>query len=328
MMAMAMDKTLKIGLLTSGGDAPGMNAVIRAVVRTGAYHKMRVYGISRGFEGLLNAEVDELLPRDVKDIIHRGGTILRTARCPSMMTEEGQKKAAEVVKVLGLDALVVIGGDGTFRGAESLSVLGVNVIGIPATIDLDMACTEYTIGFDTAVNTGMDSINKLRDTSSSHERCSVVEVMGRGSGQLALWCGLVGGAEEVLIPEYREVNKETVIQQIIHSRTRGKKHNLVVVAEGVGGSVELSKEIQRVLGIEARATILGHLQRGGSPTAHDRMHGSMMGYLAVDAIVKNEMNKAIIVCNGKHKLMDLNEAINCEKQYDHEIYEMIKVLAV
>jgi 6-phosphofructokinase 1 len=328
MMAVAMDKTLKIGLLTSGGDAPGMNAVIRAVVRTGAYHKTRVYGISRGYEGLLNAEVDELLPRDVKDIIHRGGTILRTARCPAMMTEEGQQKAAEVAKVMGLDALVVIGGDGTFRGAASLSALGVNVIGIPATIDLDMACTEYSIGFDTAVNTGMDSINKLRDTSSSHERCSVVEVMGRGSGALALWCGLTGGAEEVLIPEYRDIDKEMVIQQIIHSRTRGKRHNLIVVAEGVGGSVELAKEIQRVLGIEARATILGHLQRGGSPTAHDRIHGSIMGYLAVEAILKGEVNKAVIVSGGKHKLMDLHEAINSEKQYDHDTYEMIKILAV
>ena len=325
---MAAEKQLKIGILTSGGDAPGMNAVIRAAVRTGAYHKMRVYGINRGYEGLLNAEVDELSPRDVKDIIHRGGTILRTARCPALINEEGQRKAAEVVKVLGLDALIVIGGDGTFRGAASLAALGVNIIGIPATIDLDMACTEYAIGFDTAVNTGMDSINKLRDTSSSHERCSVVEVMGRDSGMLALWCGLVGGAEEVVIPEFKEIDTDAVVQQIIYSRTRGKKHNLVVVAEGVGGSVALAKEIQRVLGIEARATILGHLQRGGSPTAHDRMHGSVMGYLAVGAVVKGERNKAVVVKDGKHILIDLNDALNCERVYDHSVYEMIKVLAV
>ena len=325
---MADDRQLKIGVLTSGGDAPGMNAVIRAVVRTGCYNKMKVYGISRGFEGLLNAEIDELTPRDVKDIIHRGGTILRTARCPAMMKEEGQQKAAEVAKVLGLDALIAIGGDGTFRGAESLSKLGVNIVGIPATIDLDMACTEYTLGFDTAVNTGMEDINKLRDTSSSHERCSVVEVMGRDAGYLALWCGLTGGAEEVLIPEYRKVDKEDVIQQIIHSRTRGKKHNLIVVAEGVGGSTELSKEIQRVLGIEARATILGHLQRGGSPTALDRMHGSVMGYKAVEAVLNGEKNKAVVVRGGKHILIDLEEALSSKKEYDNSMYEMIKVLAV
>ena len=325
---MPADKKLKIGVLTSGGDAPGMNAVIRAVVRTGIYHGMKVYGISRGYEGLLNAEVDELTTLNVRDIIHRGGTILRTARCPSMLKEEGQQRAATVVKVLGLDALVVIGGDGTFQGAASLSLLGVNIIAVPATIDLDMACTEYTIGFDTAVNTGMENINKISDSSSSHERCSVVEVMGRDSGCLALWCSLTGGAEEVLIPEYREVDNDAVIKQIIHNRTHGKKHNLVVVAEGVGGSFKLSQEIEKVLGIEARATTLGHLQRGGSPTAIDRMHGSVMGYMAVEAVLNGEVNKAVVVSGGKHILIDLDQALQIEKTYDHSLYEMIKVLAV
>ena len=325
---MSKEKNIKIGMLTSGGDAPGMNAVIRAVVRAGGQNNMKVYGISRGYEGLLNAEIDELTSRDVKDIIHRGGTILRTARCPEMMTKEGQKKAAEIVRVLGLDALIVIGGDGTFKGGQSLSENGVNIIAVPATIDLDLACSEYTLGFDTAVNTGMANINNLRDTSSSHERCSVVEVMGRDAGYLALWCGLTGGAEEVLIPEDKNTDTEAVIQQIIHNRTRNKKHNLVVVAEGIGGSVALSKNIEKTLGIEARATILGHLQRGGSPTALDRMHGSVMGFKAVEAVLNGEKNKAVVVSGGKHILIDLKEALTMKKEYDPSMYEMIKVLAI
>lgn len=325
---MPVEKQLKIGILTSGGDAPGMNAVIRAIVRAGVHHRMKVIGIKRGFEGLLNAEIEELTSPDVSDIIQRGGTILLTARCPAMLTEEGQRKAAEVAKVLGLDTLIVVGGDGSFKGALALNRLGVNVLGIPATIDLDMACTEYTIGFDTAINTGMEAINRIRDTSSSHERCSVVEVMGRDAGYLALWCGMTGGAEEVLIPEYRTVNTEAVLQQIIHNRSQGRRHNLVVVAEGVGGSVALAKEIQRVLGIESRATILGHLQRGGSPTAIDRMHASMMGFLAVEAVVKGERNKVVVVREGRHTYMDMEEALSCEKKFSPDMYEMIKILAI
>jgi 6-phosphofructokinase 1 len=325
---MAVEKQLKIGVLTSGGDAPGMNAAIRAVIRAAAHFQMKVFGIMRGYEGLINAEIDELVPDDVKDIILRGGTILRTARCPAMMNEEGQKKAAEVAKVLGFDGLVVIGGDGSYKGAQAISKFGVNVIGIPATIDLDMACTEYTIGFDTAVNTAMEGINRLRDTSSSHERCSVVEVMGRNAGYLALWCGMIGGAEEVLIPENPNVNTEAVIQQIIHNRSKGKRHNLIVVAEGVGGSDKLASEIQRVIGIDARATILGHLQRGGSPTDVDRMHASVMGYMAAEAVAKGEKNKAVVVKNGKHILMDIDEALNAKKVYDPTMYEIIKILSI
>ncbi|MCL2707912.1 MAG: 6-phosphofructokinase [Defluviitaleaceae bacterium] len=325
---MAANGKQRIAVLTSGGDAPGMNAVIRAVVRTGVNNGYGVFGIKRGYDGLLSADIEEINSREVKDIIHRGGTILRTARCQGMMTEDGQRKAAEIAKVFGIGTLIVIGGDGTFKGGLALSKFGVNVIAIPATIDLDMACTEYTIGFDTAVNTGMDSINKLRDTSSSHERCSVVEVMGRDAGYLALWCGMAGGAEEVLIPESPETNTEAVIEQIIRNRSKGKKHNLVVVAEGFGGSIALSKEIERVLGIEARTTILGHLQRGGSPTALDRMHASFMGCIAVKAAIAGEKNKAVVFKGGKHVLIDLAEAIDCKKTYDPAMYETIKTLAV
>ncbi len=321
-------KQTKIGVLTSGGDAPGMNAAIRAVVRTAVYYDMKVMGIMRGYEGLLSGEITEMTPRSVSDTIHKGGTILLTARCEEMMTEEGQKKAAEICKVLGLDALVVIGGDGSFKGGLALSRHGINVIGIPGTIDLDIGCSDYTIGFDTAVNTGMEAINKIRDTSSSHERVSVVEVMGHHAGYLALWCGMTGGAEEIMIPEYTEVNTESVIQQIIQNRSKGKTHNLIVVAEGVGGSQTLAKEIQRVTGIESRATILGYLQRGGMPTAIDRMHASVMGHLAVETIKNGDRNKVIAYKEGKHVALDLEEALAMTKPYDQRMYDMIKILAI
>ena len=321
------DVNLRIGLLTSGGDAPGMNAAIRAVVRAGSHHNMRVFGVSGGYEGLFKGDIDELHPDEVTNIIHRGGTILRTARCMEMMTEEGQKRASEVLKVMKLDAVIIIGGDGSFRGARALSRHGIGIIGIPATIDLDMDCTEYTIGFDTAVNTAADAIMKIRDTSSSHERCSVVEVMGRGAGYLALWCGLAGGAEEVLIPE-APIKTEEVIEQILRNRAKGKKHNLVVVAEGVGGSDEIAKDIGRILNIEARSTVLGHLQRGGTPTALDRMHATMMGYLAVQAIHNGDVNKVVVYRNGKHELIELNEALNAKKSYSPDLYGVIKMLAI
>ena len=321
------DVNLRIGVLTSGGDAPGMNAAIRAVVRTGSHFNMRVFGVSGGYEGLFKGDIDELHPDEVTNIIHRGGTILRTARCMEMMTEEGQKRASEVLKVMKLDAVIIIGGDGSFRGARALSRHGIGVIGIPATIDLDMDCTEYTIGFDTAVNTAADAIMKIRDTSSSHERCSVVEVMGRGAGYLALWCGLAGGAEEVLIPE-APIKTEAVIEQILRNRAKGKKHNLVVVAEGVGGSDEIAKDIGRILNIEARSTVLGHLQRGGTPTAVDRMHATMMGFLAVQAVHKGDVNKVVVYRNGKHELIELNDALYAKKTYSPELYDIIKVLAI
>lgn len=323
-------KTIKkIGVLTSGGDAPGMNAAIRAVVRTALYHDVSVIGIRKGYNGLINGEIKEMYSKDVSNVMNLGGTILHTARCPEMMTEEGQNKAAAIYKILGLDALVVIGGDGSYRGMAELAKRGVNCIGIPATIDLDMNNTEYTIGFDTAVNTGMDALNKLRDTSSSHERCSVVEVMGRDAGYIAIWCGMVGGAEDVMFPECKEeIDSAKVIQQILENRSIGKRHNLIVVAEGVGGTQKLAKEIQDITGIQTRATILGHLQRGGSPTAVDRMHASMMGYHAVKAILAGEQNKVVAYNKGRYEILDLDKALKMEKTLDREIYEVIKVLAI
>ncbi|MDR1560716.1 MAG: 6-phosphofructokinase [Clostridiales bacterium] len=322
-------KPKKIGLLTSGGDAPGMNAAIRAVVRTALNYGMKVTGIMRGYDGLLSGDIIEMHAHSVSDIIHRGGTILRTARCPEMMTEAGLEKGAGICKVLSLDTLVVIGGDGSFHGALELSKRGVNVVGIPGTIDLDLSCTDYTIGFDTAINTAMDAINKIRDTSGSHERCSVVEVMGRHAGYIALWSSLTGGAEEVLIPENGEErnSKERVIEQIIENRALGKRHNLIVVAEGVGGSVSLAKEIEKMTGIESRATILGHLQRGGSPTAVDRMHAAYMGYKAVECIQNGEVNRVVVFKNGRHESMDIAEALNYNRPYDDTMYNIVKMLA-
>ncbi|KAI4452938.1 pyruvate kinase [Holotrichia oblita] len=308
-------KQKKIGVLTSGGDAPGMNAAIRALVRTCVYNNIKVTGIKRGYEGLLTGDILELTARSVSDTIHRGGTILLTARCPEMLTQEGQEKAAQIYKILGLDALVVIGGDGSLTGGLMLSRLGVNIIGIPGTIDMDLPCTEYTIGFDTAVNTGMDAINKIRDTSTSHERCSVVEVMGRNAGNIALWCAMTGGAEDVLLPEMNkeENNNDTIIKQIIENRAKGKTHNLILVAEGAGGSAELAAEIKKVTGIESRATVLGHLQRGGSPTAVDRMHASMMGHMAVEIFMQGLQNKVIIFKNSDYTYMDIEEALACKR---------------
>ena len=321
------EKNLRIGVLTSGGDAPGMNAAIRAVVRTAAGLGIRTYGIRTGYEGLFKGDIDEIDHSDVSGIIYMGGTILRTARCAEMMTEAGQRRAAEVIKVLRLDGVIVIGGDGSFNGALALSKLGVKVMAIPATIDMDMEFTEYSIGFDTAVNAAAEAIIRIRDTSSSHERCSVVEVMGRDSGQLALWCGLTGGAEEVLIPEH-PLNTDSVIEQILHNRAQGKHHNLIVVAEGVGGSDVLAKEIERVLGIEARATVLGHLQRGGTPTALDRMHATLMGHMAVKGISEGELNKAVAYRDGRHVLVSLEEALVAKRKYSHELYEITKLLAI
>jgi len=322
-------KPKKIGLLTSGGDAPGMNAAIRAVVRSAVNSGLKVTGIMRGFEGLLTGDIIDMKASSVSEMLNRGGTILRTARCPEMMTEAGQDKAAGICKILNLDCLVVIGGDGSFRGALSLAKRGVNVMCIPGTIDLDLGCTDYTLGFDTAVNTAVDAIDRIRDTSTSHERVSVVEVMGRLAGHIALWSGLTCGAEVVLIPERGEErnNVDRIIEQIIENRALGKTHNLIVVAEGVGGSDALAKEIERKTGIESRATILGHLQRGGSPTALDRMHAAYMGGKAVECILNNEFNKVIVFRNGVHGSMDIEEAVNYARPYDNTMYNIIMTLA-
>lgn len=320
-------RRLRVGILTSGGDAPGMNAVIRAVVRSALHFNMRVYGIKAGYQGLFRADINEMSTDDVSDIIHRGGTVLRTARCLEMISEEGQQRAAEVIKAMQLDAIIVVGGDGSFKGALALSKLGIKVICIPATIDLDMDCTEYTIGFDTAVNTAASAIICIRDTSSSHERCSIVEVMGRNAGYLALWCGMAGGAEEVIFIENR-VETQIVMEQLMKNRSKGKRHHLIVVAEGVGGSESLAKEIERVLDIETRATVLGHMQRGGTPSAMDRMHGSVMGYMAIKAIQEDNVNKVVVYKNGKHDMLALDEALTMRKEYNPEMYEITKILSI
>lgn len=325
-----MEKEIrKIGVLTSGGDAPGMNAALRAVVRTALNNNIQVVGIRKGYNGLMNGDIKDLKGKDVSEILSRGGTILHSARALEMLTEEGQQKAANIYKILGLDALVVIGGDGSFNGCKALMKYGVNCIGIPATIDLDIRCSEYTIGFDTAVNTGVEAISKLRDTTGSHERCSVCEVMGRDAGYIALWCAMGGGAEEVLIPEEKELGtSDRVIKQILENRSKGKHHNLIVVAEGIGGSQELAKEIQEITGIQTRATILGHLQRGGTPTALDRIHASRMGYIAVKSIMEGDMNKIVAYNKGEYQTIDIEEALSMQKEFDKEMYDIIKVLSI
>lgn len=319
-------KVTTIGVLTSGGDAPGMNAAIRSVVRTAISRGIKVMGIRKGYNGLLAGDVFEMDTRSVSDIIQRGGTILQTARCKEFITAEGQQRGADMCHVFGIDGLVVIGGDGSFQGAEKLANLGINTIGVPGTIDLDIACTEYTIGFDTAVNTAMDAINKIRDTSTSHRRCSIVEVMGRHAGYIALWCAINSGAEMVLLPEVPRPSDEEIVKKIIENKNKGKKHFLIVVAEGVGGAEQLAQTIEKVTGIESRATILGHLQRGGSPTAVDRMQASMMGAKAVDLLCEGKAKRVVAYINGQYVDYDINEALKMTKQLDPYMYSLSDIL--
>lgn len=323
-----MNEIKTIGVLTSGGDAPGMNAAVRAVVRTGIYYGFKVMGVRKGYEGLLNGDVAEMTPRSVGDLIHRGGTILQTARSAEFNTEAGVKKAISIAKVFGIDALVVIGGDGSFRGALDLSNQGLITMGIPGTIDNDIACTEYTIGFDTAMNTVQDAIDKIRDTAYSHERCSVLEVMGRKAGYIALNVAISGGAEAVVLPE-KEFNVDRdIIKPIIEGRNRGKKHYLVVIAEGVGGAVEIAKYIEEKTDIKTRATILGHIQRGGSPTVHDRVMASRMGSHAVKLLKQGSTNRVIAVQNGSLVDFDIKEALKMKKGIDEDMVELNKILAL
>ena len=315
-----------IGVLTSGGDAPGMNAAIRAVVRTAIANGLNVWGIRRGYHGLLREELIPMNGKDVSDIIQRGGTILQTARSKQMRTEEGQLKAAGVLKKYGIQGLVVIGGDGSFAGAQKLSNYGINVIGIPGTIDLDIACTEYTIGFDTAANTAMEAIDKIRDTSSSHERCSIVEVMGRDAGYLALWCGIANGAERILLPEQHGYDEEAIVRDVVEARNSGKKHFIIINAEGVGDSINMAKRIEEATGLETRATILGHLQRGGSPTVKDRVYASIMGAKAVELLVAGKMNRVVGYKHGEYIDFDINDALKMHKDipdYQVEIANML-----
>lgn len=315
-----------IGVLTSGGDAPGMNAAIRAVVRTATADGMKVKGIRRGFSGLIDEDIIDLSTSDVTDIIQRGGTFLYTARCPEMITREGQDAAAQMCRKHNLDALIVIGGDGSFKGGQALVERGINVIGIPGTIDLDIACTEYTIGFDTAVNTAMDAVDKIRDSSTSHERCSIIEVMGRHAGYIALWCGIANGAEAVLTTELYNYEEQKLIDDIKNKRSNGRKHYIIVNAEGIGDSEDMAKRIEYATGVETSATILGYLQRGGNPTCKDRVYASAMGAKAVDILYKGGQNRVVAYKNGEFMDFDLVEALNMKKTLDPHMVAMLSRL--
>ena len=323
-----MSEYKTIGVLTSGGDAPGMNAAVRAVVRAAINKGHRMMGIRRGYEGLLNGEIEEMKLRSVSEIIHRGGTVLYTARCEEFKTEEGLRKGVEMCHKMGIDGLVVIGGDGSYRGAQALSRQGINAIGIPGTIDLDIACTEYTIGFDTAVNTAMEAIDKVKDTSSSHERCSIIEVMGRHAGYIALWCGIANGAEDILLPENYDYNEQEIINHIIESRKKGKIHHLIINAEGIGHSTSMAKRIEAATGIETRATILGYMQRGGSPTAMDRYYASIMGSYAVDILLEGKTNRVVGYRYGEFTDFGIEEALQMQKDIDRYQYEVARRLTI
>lgn len=309
----------KIAILTSGGDAPGMNAAVRAVVRTALDNGIEVMGVKRGYAGLLNGELFNMDRSSVSDIIQRGGTVLRTARCLEFKQEEVRKRAVKILKAYGVDALVVIGGDGSFMGAKLLSKLGVKTVGLPGTIDNDLAYTDYTIGFDTALNTVIDSINKIRDTSTSHERVSIIEVMGRHCGDLALHAGIAGGAEAILVPELG-FDKDELCRKILEGKAQGKMHNLVILAEGIGGAFELAKDVEDVTGIETRATILGHTQRGGSPSAFDRVLASKMGAKAVEVLLEGKTSRVIGIKENEIFDQDIDEALALGRKFDEKLF--------
>lgn len=311
----------KIGVLTSGGDAPGMNAVIRAVVRAGIAKGMEVVGIRRGYNGLINGDIVPLEARSVSDIIQRGGTMLYTARCAEFRYEEGLQKAKQTCIENGIEGIVVVGGDGSFRGAADLSARGILCVGVPGTIDNDISMTEYTIGYDTAMNTAMEMVDKLRDTAQSHDRCSVVEVMGRNAGYIALNTGIACGATAIITKEEPFTINE-VIQRIINGQRTGKHHFIVVVAEGIGNSEQIAKEIEQATGVESRATILGHVQRGGSPTVRDRVAASELGYYAVDLLSRDIGNRVVGLQKNAVVDYDIQEALKMTKPFEHELYEI------
>ena len=323
-----MSQQKAIAVLTSGGDAPGMNAAFRAVVRTGINMGMKVYGVYRGFNGLLNQDVAEMNLRSVSEIIGYGGTKLYTARSEEFKTLEAQQRAAEFCRSLGICGVVVIGGDGSFRGARALTNAGINCIGVPGTIDNDIACSEYTVGFDTAMNTALQMVDRIRDTAQSHDRCSIVEVMGRRCGDIALQTGIATGATAILVPEVKYNIERDVITRIINPQKTGKKHFIVVVAEGVGGVRDLAKYIEQRLDIEARATILGHVQRGGSPTLRDRVVASQMGYKAVELLKNNIGNRVVVMRGGKITDLDINEALDMKRVFDTELYKIAMTISI
>lgn len=323
-----MDEIKRIGVLTSGGDAPGMNAAIRGVVRSGIYNGFTVYGIRRGYEGLLKGDMTEMNLRSVSDIMARGGTILQTARSVEFNTPEGVQRAKTMAEVFRLDAVVVIGGDGSFRGARDLARIGVRVMGIPATIDNDVGCTDYTIGFDTALNTVTDAIDKIKDTAQSHERCSVVEVMGRDAGYIALHAGIANGAEVVILPEKGFELNADIIKPIIDCRNRGKHHYVVVIAEGIGDSAQIAKDINAITGIKTTTTILGHIQRGGKPSVRDRVTAGLMSVYATGLLKKGVYNRIIASKGDDIVDIDIEEALEMKKTIDEEMITTSKILSL
>ena len=316
----------RIGVLTSGGDAPGMNAAVRAVVRTAIFHGVECYGIRRGYNGLISGDIIKLDEKSVGHIINRGGTILYTARSKEFMTEDGQKKAVATCKFLGLDGIVVIGGDGTFRGANALSKHGINVIAIPATIDNDIGCTNYSIGFDTAANTAIECIDKLRDTMQSHERCSVVEVMGRNAGFLAMYVGLAVGATAVLVPEKPIDFEKDVIEKIRQARFNGFTHYMIVVAEGAGSAADIAAKIKQSIELDPRVTVLGHIQRGGCPNGRDRVNATKMGYLAVELLLQNKTNRVVCTHGGSFTDEDIDTALAMRRDIQNMEVEVLTAM--
>ena len=316
-----------IAVLTSGGDAPGMNPAVRAVVRTACQRGIKVYGVDRGYTGLIKGDIHEMNLRSVSDIITRGGTILYSARCPEFKTEEGLQKAVATCKKFGIDGMVIIGGDGSFRGARDLSLRGIPCIGLPGTIDNDISCTDYTIGYDTCLNTIVQMVDRIRDTSESHDRCTVVEVMGRGAGYLALEAGIAVGATSIIVPEVEYDIERDVIARIREFQKTGKKHFIVIVAEGVGGTAEIAKKIEAETGVESRATILGHVQRGGSPTARDRIMASQMGSRAVDLLTQGIGNRVVGIKDNKIIDVSIEEAVEMPDHFDEKLFRFNSVLA-
>lgn len=317
-----------IAVLTSGGDAPGMNAAVRAVVRTGLNFGMKVYGVMRGYNGLLTGDLKEMNMRSVSDIMQHGGTALYTARSPEFNTPAGVEKAANMCREKGIEGVVVIGGDGSFRGARDLTNAGINCIGVPGTIDNDIACTDYTIGYDTALNTAMEMIDRIRDTTESHDRCSVVEVMGRRCGDIALNTGVAVGALITLVPEIPYDFHRDVLDRIRLAQSTGKRHYIIVVAEGVGNTEELAQRIQRHTGIETRATILGHVQRGGAPTLRDRVVASRMGYHAAELLFNGIGNRVVAMKGEQIVDFDITEALNMPRTFDEKMYRVSAVLSI
>lgn len=321
-----LDMIKTIGVLTSGGDAPGMNAAVRAVTRTAISKGMKVLGIRRGYNGLINGDIIELTERSVSDIIQKGGTCLYTARCHEFRTSEGVDLAVEKCKEIGLEGIVVIGGDGSFRGAADLSAKGILCVGIPGTIDNDISCTEYTIGYDTAMNTALEMVDKLRDTAQSHDRCSVVEVMGRNAGYIAVNAGIACGATEIITQEM-PYDLDNIAKKMLETRKSGKQHFIIMVSEGIGNSSEIAHILQEKTGIEARATILGHVQRGGSPTVRDRVTASQMGHYAVELLAQGIGNRVVAMQNNSITDFDIQEALSMKKPFEEDLYNIAREIA-